>query len=71
MHEIHALWLSATSEGLAVSANLPPWAELLSQLHARPYHLRYSTGVNGLVTPASEPMVAELEALVEQVAKQL
>ena len=70
-HNLVALWSATVCEGLAVAHTPPSWLTVLSQLHDRPYHLRYSTGINGIVTPSPQPMVTELEALVTQVAKQL
>jgi HEPN domain-containing protein len=70
-HDLVALWALSIAEGLAVNAAPPNWLLQLGHLHAYPYHLRYSTGVNGLVTPATQPMVGELVALVEQVASQI
>lgn len=70
-HDLGALWSLAAQEGLAVVATPPPWLSNLSHLHGSPYYLRYSTGVHGLVSPAADPMVSELSALIEQISKQL
>lgn len=70
-HNISGLWSLAYSEGLLVEQIPPDWARCLGQLHDSPYHLRYSTGVHGMSTPASEPMVTALGWLLEQVRAQL
>jgi hypothetical protein len=70
-HNLAALWRLATTEGLSVSADPPAWLERLSHLHDSPYHLRYSTGVHGLVLPGPEPMCTELESLVSHVQHQV
>lgn len=69
-HNLKALWHRAHSEGLAIDANPPAWLLNLAELHDSPFFLRYSTGVNGLLLPAAEPMATELAALVGLVAKQ-
>lgn len=70
-HNLNALWALAHSDGLNIPCQPPAWVSGLSHLHDFPYYLRYSTGVHGLVTPASEPMVTELAALIDQVRGQL
>ena len=70
-HNLKALWSLSSSEGLAIAAKPPPWLERLSDLHNSPYHLRYSTGVHGLVIPGPEPMCTELEALVALVEREV
>lgn len=70
-HNLNALWELAHSEGLNIPSQPPAWVSCLSHLHASPYYLRYSTGVSGFVTPASEPMITELAALIKQVCGQL
>lgn len=70
-HNLEALWNLAYSEDLPISAQPPEWLRTLSGLHNAPYYVRYSTGVNGLVTPIAEPMAAELKLLVELVAKHI
>ena len=66
-HNIVALWSMAHAQGLAVTLAPPDWVKTLSDLHNSPYHLRYSTGVYGIVKPAIQPMAAELESLVQTV----
>lgn len=70
-HNLEALWSLAHSEGLNIQREPPVWVLLLSHIHKPPYFLRYSTGVNGLTTPAPEPMATELSSIVEQVRTQL
>ena len=70
-HNLNELWALASSEGLSIPTQPPQWADCLSHLHKPPYFLRYSTGVHGISTPAPEPMVTELAAILEQVRCQL
>ena len=70
-HNLSALWHLAAAEGLRVPAEPPAWLERLGHLHNSPYHLRYSTGVHGIVLPGVEPMCTELESLVTQVQSQV
>jgi len=69
-HDLIALWNLASSEGLSIASTPPSWLVTLGHLHCWPYHLRYSTGVNGLVTPPAQPMITELAALIDQVSQQ-
>lgn len=66
-HNIVALWALAITNGLSLEPSAPPWVENLSRLHAHPYHLRYSTRVHAVTSPAAEPMTSELLALLEKV----
>lgn len=70
-HNLNILWSLAHTDGLNIQSQPPQWVTCLSQLHAPPYFLRYSSGVHGISTPAPEPMTTELSALVEQVQRQL
>jgi len=70
-HDLNALWAMAFSQGLRVPESPPGWVDGLSGLHKRPYYLRYSTGVHGIVSPGAEPMTSELAALLETVQGQL
>jgi hypothetical protein len=63
-HNLTALWERASDEGLPIPKTLPSWASRLSELHNRPFHLRYLEGVHGIVTPPAEPMATELSDLV-------
>jgi hypothetical protein len=50
----------------------PRWVAQLSHLHNEPkYYLHYSTYVHGVVLPATEPMVSELNALIATVREDL
>jgi hypothetical protein len=71
LHDLTGLWARAFDEGLQVQKSPPDWAGCLSGLHKRPYYLRYSPAVHGIVSPAAEPMTAELAALLETVRGQL
>jgi len=70
-HNLSKLWSLAQSEGLSVSISPPQWASCLSDLHNSPYYLRYSTGVNAILSPAPEPMTTNLNVLLSLVACQL
>ena len=69
-HNLNALWSRAVAEGLHIPLNPPDWVGRLSDVHNRPFYLRYSTGVHGIVLPAPESMTTELAAIVEQVLNQ-
>jgi hypothetical protein len=70
-HNLNALWSLAVADGLDVPSKAPDWVGRLSDLHNRPFYLRYSTGVHGIVSPAPEPMATELAAILEQVQNQV
>ena len=70
-HNLNALWSRAVADGLHVPSNPPDWVGRLSDLHNRPFYLRYSTKVHGIVLPAPEPMITELAAILKQVLNQL
>jgi len=70
-HNLAWLWTTASRRGLAIRRQPPPWVAGLSEVHLRPYYLRYSTGVHGVVLPGPEPMVTELAALTELVREQV
>jgi hypothetical protein len=70
-HNINGLWVMAFAEGLHILASPPGWVDSLSFIHGRPYYLRYSTGVRGILLPSAEPMASELAALLEVVREQL
>lgn len=70
-HNLKALWEMAFAQGLRVPQSAPSWVDGLSGLHKNPYHLRYSAGVHGIVSPSAEPMTSELTALLEVVREQL
>ena len=66
-HNLVALWKLAHIQGLRIPADPPGWVEMLGHLHNSPYYLRYSTGVHGIQSPASEPMTTELGQLLNLV----
>jgi hypothetical protein len=68
-HDLAKLWSEAVARGLHVSAAPPDWVTCLSRLHAPPYFLRYSPHVHAIVSPAAQPMVSELEMILEVVRK--
>jgi hypothetical protein len=70
-HNLGDLWRHAAIAGLSVHSNPPDWVERLGALHDTPYYLRYSTGVNGVVTPPPGLMASELAALFELVRTRL
>jgi hypothetical protein len=53
----------AVANGLAVDPTPPTWFALLSDLHKSPFLLRYPVGLNCLVLPPTQPMLADLELL--------
>ena len=63
-HNLAAMWSLAEEHGLKLPNPAPSWVECLSRLHDHPFHLRYSTGVHVVVSPASEPMAADLPKLL-------
>ena len=66
-HNLNKLWSMARDAGLDLPADLPQWVSLLGNLHGRPYYLRYSTGVHGLVLPPQAQMVVDLSELLNAV----
>lgn len=70
-HNLLELWSCANNDGLSITSDPPEWVRMLSNVHKRPYTLRYSEGVHGLVLPAPYPMTTELSALVSKVSRQL
>src|SRR5437660_5427095 len=70
-HNLNALWSRAVADGLHIPPKPPDWVGRLSDLHNRPFYLRYSTKVHGNVLPAPEPMTTELAAILKQVLNQL
>jgi hypothetical protein len=69
-HNILALWELAQKDGLMLPTPAA-WTLTLAALHNSPFHIRYGKGVNVLVLPAPEPMVAELADIVEVVSRAL
>lgn len=70
-HDLEKLWRLAHLDGLRIASSPPDWAARLGELHKPPFYLRYSTGVNGVILPAAQPMAVELAALIPIVGSQL
>lgn len=70
-HSIKKLWDEAAVQGLKLPPTFPDWAHRLDTMHKKPFQLRYSKGVHGIVLPSPEPMVTELTDLLQQVKSQL
>lgn len=70
-HNLCALWTLASSEGLGIPSEPPSWLNKLGDLHASPYHLRYSVGVHGIVVPDIDTMVIEMNNLLKLVGENL
>lgn len=70
-HDLEGLWLLAQMEGLPIGQSPPPWLQLLSKLHRSPYPLRYAKDVFLIALPPSEPMLTEIEELLQVVAASL
>lgn len=67
-HNLSGLWMCSIADGLDLNSSLPQWVSRLNEIHDRPYYLRYSTGVNGIVTPNKVEMVDGLESVLTEVA---
>lgn len=63
-HNLAALWTEAVLAGLQVPSIAPAWLERLSALHDRPYNLRYSSGLHGIVLPNPQAMAEGLRDLM-------
>jgi hypothetical protein len=63
-HNLAGLWAFAEAQGIALTKVPPGWLLSLSDLHKAPYHLRYSTNVNGLVLPVQTAMVEGVRQLL-------
>ena len=70
-HDLGRLWTRASDEGLPITREPPNWVKQLSGIHDSPYYLRYSTNVNGIVSPAPIIMTAGLADLLELVRRQI
>ena len=66
-HNLTELWTLSGSEGLTLESPVPDWVERLGSLYGAPYHLRYATGVNGLVMPNSDVVVAGARYVIDLV----
>ena len=70
-HNLSKLWRQASIAGLQISPTPPAWVERLSALHNHPFYLRYPMGLNGLFLPATEPMLSEMQALLDLVRQKI
>lgn len=71
-HDLNTLWEKAVGKGLKVVDKTPPaWCAALSQLHNRPFHLRYPRGLNEMNLPAPEEMISGLKDVIDAVEKQM
>jgi hypothetical protein len=66
-HDLMGLWRQAVAEGLAVVDPPPDWLVRLGEVHGKPYHLRYSRHVHGVVTPNADLLAEGLAALLATV----
>jgi len=70
-HNLVELWRRAAAN-LPIPPSPPDWVRWLSDLHDKPYPLRYMQGINGLTNlPDSQTLSAELPALLETVRKKI
>jgi hypothetical protein len=70
-HNLVKLWLEAANQGLNIASTPPGWLVRLGELHDKPYYLRYSTGVHGLVSPSPKELSLGLRDLLAKVEKSL
>ena len=70
-HNLNELWSQAVANGLVIPPTPPSWVSTLSELHERPYYLRYSTDVHAMGVPPSQPMTTELNDLFLMVCGRL
>lgn len=71
-HDLEALWSATAKAGFAVAALPPEWCTCLNALHAKPFHGRYPSGLNGFVTPNAKQSVRDIDqvlSLAEQAVK--
>ena len=68
-HKVLGLWQRCVALGALPNPAMPTWADRLGALHDKPFILRYPEGVHGLVLPGTDPMVAELQEMLERVDK--
>lgn len=66
-HNLAGLWELAAQHGLPVPVEPPIWLQSLSEMHDRPYQLRYAQGLNGMGFPRLVGIPDELRAMLEQV----
>jgi hypothetical protein len=70
-HNLAVMWSLAEGHGLKLPNPAPSWVECLSRLHDHPFHLRYSTGVHAVISPAPEQMASDLPQLLALVREAL
>ena len=66
-HNLVSLWTQTISVGLALNQIPPLWLSEIDNLHDSPFILRYPMHLNGLVLPATEPMMTDLDTLLDAV----
>lgn len=69
-HDLSWLWQESQSK-LGLADPPPNWLISLSQLHGKPYRIRYAKGVDLLFSPAAEPMAHDVEELITTVTRAL
>jgi hypothetical protein len=70
-HNLRELWLMARGDGLDLAEAIPPWLEILSNLHGAPFFLRYSTEINALHLPPQTEMLAGVSRLFDAVCSRI
>lgn len=70
-HNLEMLWREAVIDGLQIDEDPPKWVLRLSGLHDSPYHLRYSTGINGIVLPPTHQTRSGLLQVMQAVESSL
>lgn len=70
-HDLTALWRRAVSFGLPVPQDPPRWCQLLSTLHAHPYHLRYPDEAAVAVAPGVREVSIALGDLLHLIESEL
>jgi hypothetical protein len=69
-HNLAELWRQAAARGLGISP--PAWAQWLSDLHDRPFHLRYAKGIHGVSNlPNPQTVSPELTTLLQKVRERI
>lgn len=59
-HDLEALWTATAKSGFPVATLPPDWCVCLNTLHARPFHGRYPSGLDGLMTPNAKQSLLEI-----------
>ena len=63
-HHLARTWTEAAAAGLGVSANAPPWCQLLDSIHDFPYVGRYPPRNGDLVTPHPRDIATQVNDLI-------